>query len=93
MLSFYEKANVIESIDTWQLYRATRNLTAHDYETDYSKIAEHFNALHELLPALYADAARFVDYCNAALNIYPANPDFEKDFHFITWKDHNRRDP
>jgi len=84
VLSFYEKSNVIESIEVWQLYRTTRNLAAHDYETDYAEIASHFNALNELLPTLYSDAARFVDYCNAILGLRPANPDFEKDFREIT---------
>jgi len=49
VLSFYEKSNVIESIEVWQLYRTTRNLAAHDYETDYEEISSHFNALNELL--------------------------------------------
>lgn len=84
VLSFYEKSNVIESVAVWQLYRATRKLAAHDYETDYTEIAEHFNSLHGLLPALYGDAARFVQYCDEALDIQPASPDFSKDFQVIT---------
>ncbi len=44
-----EQTQSILAMDVWQLYRATRNLAAHDYETDYAEIAEHFNALYELL--------------------------------------------
>jgi len=84
VLSFYEKTNVIESMDIWQLYRTTRNLAAHDYETDYAEVAEHFNALYKLLPALYGDAARFVEYCHSTLDIQPADADFDEDFRAIT---------
>ncbi len=84
VLSFYEKSGVIESVTAWQVYRATRNLAAHDYETDYAEIAEHFNALRGLLPALYADAARFVRYCHDTLHIQPASLDFSEDFIAIT---------
>jgi len=84
VLSFYEKAGVIDSVETWQIYRATRNLAAHDYETDYRLIAEHFNSLYELLPMIYGDADRFVSYCQASLNIAPASVEFSKDFMMIT---------
>lgn len=76
VLSFYEKLGVIESLDVWQLCRATRNLAAHDYETDYCEIAEHFNALHELCPTLYRTAGRFVAYCRDVLTIEPDANDF-----------------
>jgi len=86
VLSFYEKCNVIESMEAWQLYRTARNLAAHEYDTDYAAIAEHFNILYELLPALYGDAANFILYCKQTLAIDPETRDFEKDFLDITGK-------
>jgi len=84
VLSFYEKCGVIASMEQWQLYRTVRNLAAHDYETDYAVIADHFNTLHELLPALYTDAERFMNYCQGTLHIAPESPDFERYFFTIT---------
>jgi hypothetical protein len=45
VLSFYEKSGVLESVESWQLCRTTRNLAAHDYEIEYVQIADHFNTL------------------------------------------------
>jgi len=50
---------------------------------DYAVIAEHFNTIHEMLPSIYRDAGRFVDYCKAALQVSPKSTDFEKDFQTI----------
>lgn len=86
VLSFYEKTGVIDSVATWQLYRTTRNLAAHDYETDYAEIAAHFNALHGLLGALYSDASRFLRFSRDELHIEPASADFRDDFRMITEK-------
>jgi len=83
ILAFYEKVRVIASIETWQLYRAARNLAAHEYATDYAAIAEHFNTLHTLLPALYGDAGRFTDYCKQMLSISPESQDFAQEFRVI----------
>lgn len=80
VLAFYEKAGVIRSIDIWQLCRTTRNLAAHDYETDYAEIAEHFNSLHELLPSLYGDAAQFLKYSKDSLSVVPRQNDFSDGF-------------
>jgi len=84
VMVFYEKCGVIVSTEQWQLYRMVRNLAAHDYETDYVVITEHFNTLHELLPSIYGDAARFIDYCKISLEIGPETPDFEEGFLAIT---------
>jgi hypothetical protein len=86
VLSFYEKAGVLESVASWQLCRTTRNLAAHDYETDYAEIAEHFNSLHALIPTLYGDAARFLRYCQAALGISAIHGDFAGEFRGIAGK-------
>lgn len=83
VLGFYEKAGVLESVVSWQLCRTARNLAAHDYETEYADIADHFNSLHALTPLLYADAYRFVDYCQATLAIAPRQLDFSDSFVFI----------
>lgn len=80
VLTFYEKVGVIESVDVWQLCRTTRNLAAHDYETDYAVIAEHFNALHSLTPHLYGTAARLLYYCEHVLRIVPIHRDFAEEF-------------
>ena len=50
------------------------------YDTDYDKVAEHFNTLHELKPILTAAARNFVRYCEKERNIKPENGSFDKDF-------------
>lgn len=84
VLSFYEKMGIIESIESWQLCRTMRNLAAHDYGIDYSEIAEHFNALHQLIPGLYSNSRRFVDYCHKNLDVVPAQGEFSENFSRIT---------
>jgi len=80
ILTFYEKIGVLESVADWQLCRATRNLAAHAYDTDYDVIAEHFNTLHSLIPGLYATAGRFLSYCRDALRVLPSEGDFAAEF-------------
>jgi hypothetical protein len=80
ILTFFEKIGVLESIADWQLCRATRNLAAYEYDTDYATIAEHFNALNGLIPSLYAIAGRFLIYCREELNILPLEGDFTGEF-------------
>ncbi len=80
VLSFFEKAGVLESVASWQLCRTTRNLAAHDYEIEYTDIVEHFNSLHALIPRLYADAARFLRYCQDTFGVLPSHGDFDDDF-------------
>ena len=83
ILSFYEKVGVIESIESWQLCRATRNFAAHEYGVDYGVIAEHFNAFHELVPELYGIAGRFVRYCKDNLGVEPTRDEFAESFQRI----------
>jgi hypothetical protein len=73
----------LDSLTAWQLCRTTRNLAAHDYETDYAEIAEHFNSLHALVPNLYGDTARFLAYCQDALGVLPIHADFADEFKAI----------
>ena len=80
VLTFYEKIGVIDSVGTWQLCRTARNLAAHDYETEYSSIAEHFNTLHELEPMLFFASERFLERCKSNLGIAPASKEFEPEF-------------
>lgn len=87
VLAYYEKQTVIDSISTWQLVRTARNLAAHDYEIDYSVIAEHFNTLYELVPALYRPALLFMKLCDNKLGIKPAARDFSYEFFAITRPD------
>ena len=57
VLAIFEKFQVIDSIEEWQVMRTVRNLAAHAYEIDYAVVAEHFNTLHGLMPGLkYASA-------------------------------------
>jgi len=83
VLSFYEKASVIDSIEAWQICRATRNLAAHDYGIDYAEIAEHFNALHELIPVLYGASSRFLRYCDDSFGVAPAHGIFAENFWLV----------
>jgi hypothetical protein len=91
VLSFFEKLGVLESVAGWHICRATRNLAAHQYETDYGMIAEHFNTLHALIPGLYGAAARFVAYCRGTLRITPAQDDFAEDFASIVFAEGSMR--
>lgn len=81
-LAFYEKAGVLESTALWQECRLARNEAAHTYDTDYGAIAEHFNTLHELQPAILDTAARFEAWCGETLGITPATDDF-KDYRAV----------
>lgn len=80
VLALFEKLAVIDSIDSWQLCRTARNLAAHDYETDYALIAEHFNELHSLQPVLINAASKLLLLCWQALSVAPATADFEPEF-------------
>jgi hypothetical protein len=84
VLAIFQKLGVINSIDDWQTARSVRNLAAHDYETDYRLVAEHFNALHGLTPDLWQVSARFVRYCERELYVYPSSTDFAAEFSAIT---------
>lgn len=83
VLALFEKLAVIESIDSWQMCRTARNLAAHDYETDYALIAEHFNELHMLQPILIGAASRLLVLCATNLSISPATADFEAEFQHV----------
>lgn len=80
VLALFAKLDVVESIEGWQLCRTARNLAAHDYETDYARIASHFNELHALHGMLIRVAARLLDICASMLSIQPASADFADDF-------------
>jgi hypothetical protein len=80
ILAFFEKKGVVNSSEEWHACRAVRNMAAHDYETDYGSVAEHFNTLHELKPVLINCAACFLDYCEINLGIHPITESFSKEF-------------
>lgn len=80
VLAWYEKQGVIASLADWQLLRTARNLAAHDYETDYLGIAEHFNTLHGLMPGLLQASGAFVLLCRERLGIAPTTGDFAEEF-------------
>jgi len=80
VLSLFEKLGVIESIAAWQLGRTARNLAAHDYDTDYAVIAEHFNQLDALRLAMLATASQLIGVCAKDLGIRPASDDFAAEF-------------
>lgn len=80
VLGLFEKLGVIDSIASWQLGRTARNLAAHDYQTDYDKIAEHFNDLQALQPLLTLAASRLLQVCEQSLDVKPATPAFDAEF-------------
>ena len=84
ILAVFEKNGVIGSIEDWQVARTARNLAAHDYEIEYSEVAQHFNALHMLNPDLYKIAGRFVSYSKQELGIAPSSADFSSEFASIS---------
>lgn len=84
VLTLFEKLGVIASIESWQIARTARNLAAHDDETDYDKVAMHFNSLYALTPDLFGASRRFIDYCQSILSVEPSSPDFEAEFAQIT---------
>jgi len=88
VLSFYEKVGVLESIESWQLCLTARNLAAHDYDIDYTEIADHFNSLKTLTPVLYMSAANFYTYCKEQLNIESKRVDFQEEFLLIVKRKH-----
>lgn len=83
ILSFFEKLKVIESAEEWIACRAMRNLAAHDYDTNYHRIAEHFNELRRLLPGLLHAAKCFTEYCDKELNLRPSDNTFTTEFERI----------
>ena len=84
VLAIFEKAGVVQSVEAWQMVRAARNLAAHDYETDYAVVAEHFNALHAQQPTLFETAYRFLSYARESLGVIPLSNDFSQEFNQIT---------
>ena len=84
VLALFEKFGVIPNIEEWQVARAARNLAAHDYETDYAAVAEHFNTLHALKASLLRTAGQFVQYCSSQLRVGPSSLDFSGEFERIT---------
>jgi len=80
VLVYFEKRGVVESVEVWQALRLARNQAAHEYETDYAAIADHFNALHDLLPNLHGVAWRLVALCREKLEIGPSDDAFSEEF-------------
>jgi hypothetical protein len=80
VLMFFEKQGVIDSVESWQLTRTARNLAAHDYETQYTEIAKHFNALHELRWTLFRTSDRLITLCKTDLEILPAAATYSTEF-------------
>ena len=80
VLAFYEKMGVINSISSWQLCRTARNLAAHDYETEYTETANHFNTLHDLQAMLYRASGGLLVICATHLGVCPPSDDFAQEF-------------
>jgi hypothetical protein len=80
VLALFEKLEVIDTIEARQLCRTARNLAAHDNETDYAFIPEHFNELWALLPVLVGAAARLLASIARHLGIEPATSEFDVEF-------------
>lgn len=90
ILAFFEKNQVIDSIEDWQACRVVRNMAAHDYETDYESVAQHFNTLHELKPLLMNASSNFLKYCETHLDIQPTTQTFSNEFSEIVSGYQNR---
>jgi hypothetical protein len=80
ILVYFEKRGVVPSVELWQQGRMARNMAAHDYETDYSLIAEHFNVLSELTPMLLVTAGHLVEICKNELKLNAEPGDFNDEF-------------
>jgi hypothetical protein len=84
VLAFFEKKQVVKSVEEWQVARTARNIAAHTYEIAYGEAAEHFNMLHSLKGSLYGIARRFALYCQEELGISASSMDFQAEFMEIT---------
>ncbi|MGM0782783.1 MAG: hypothetical protein ACQEUM_01575 [Pseudomonadota bacterium] len=80
VLAFFEKQGVIDSLEGWQRCRTVRNMAAHDYDTEYPEIAEHFNLLHQQTAMLFRAARQLIALCHDLLDISPASQDFSTEF-------------
>lgn len=83
VLSLFEKQGVINATSDWQRCRAVRNMAAHDYETHYSQIAEHFNLLNELADVLLLTSRRLLNWSAEQLQVLPVSQDFSTEFDSI----------
>lgn len=83
ILAFFEKRGVLTSVDTWQECRIVRNMAAHDYETDYAFIAEHFNTLHSMIPMLLETAHNLLSLADDELGVKPRSNDFAHEFNSL----------
>jgi hypothetical protein len=81
VLTLFEKLGVVASIDTWQQSRLLRNAAAHNYETSYTAIAEHFNTVAELSDMLLDTARRLLQRVEQDLDIRPHPGEFDAEFH------------
>ena len=84
ILAFYEKVGVINSLETWQEIRSFRNSSAHDYETDYAAISDHFNTLRALTSGLFAAAGKFAGFCKTQLDVQAVPGEFSAEFLAVT---------
>ncbi|MCH8553462.1 MAG: hypothetical protein LAT62_16110, partial [Natronospirillum sp.] len=83
VLAFYEKHGVLDSVEAWQECRMVRNMAAHDYETEYELIAEHFNLVHSLIPMLLSVSKGILRLISQELSIHPSSNDFDAEFKSI----------
>lgn len=84
VLAFFEKQGVLDSVEAWQECRMVRNMAAHDYDTDYELIAEHFNVVHSLVPMLLSVAKNLLELVARELLVHPASTEFESEFKAIS---------
>ncbi len=66
-LSLMHKSGVVNDLDRWQGLRILRDNSAHDYETDGTKQAVHFNELSNELDELLNILARFRHWCETTI--------------------------
>ena len=80
VLTFFEKQGVLNSVDAWQECRMVRNMAAHDYETEYELIAEHFNTVRSMFPMLLSVSQGLLRVVSQELSIHPSSNDFHSEF-------------
>jgi hypothetical protein len=80
VLGDLEKIGVIPSTTFWQEIRLLRNSADHDYEIDFSIIAEHFNEVKLKSIDLLLSAMKYIDYCQSSFSVNPLDETIDRLF-------------
>lgn len=72
VLSFAEKARIIDSAEDWKEPRDVRNAIAHEYEADAATIKALIARMLELVASMERTHQRATEYCVEKLAVSPA---------------------